>query len=125
LRLERFLDGFYNCQVFSVTVSLYLVIGYEVSYTQVATNKGLIMEEKEKSASQADLEGLDESEKLEKEIDGLEEEVLEEEKELTHEEYLEITLQKAKDAARSLSGMIATKKNTALLAMAEGLEEGI
>jgi glutamate-5-semialdehyde dehydrogenase len=123
LRLERFLDGFYNCKVFSVTVSLYLVIGYEVSYTQVATNKGLIMEEKKESVSQADLEGLDESEKLEKEIDGLEEEVLEEEKELTHEEYLEITLQKAKDAARSLSGMIATKKNTALLAMAEGLEE--
>ena len=52
-----------------------------------------------------------------------EEEVVEEEKELTHEEYLAQVLQKAKEASRSLSGMIAMKKNAALLAMAEGLEE--
>jgi len=48
------------------------------------------MEEKNERVSQEDLEGLDESEKLEKEVDGLEEEVLEEEKELTNEEYLPI-----------------------------------
>ena len=51
-------------------------------------------------------------------------EVLEEVKELTPEEYLEPLLQKAKDAARSLGGMIAMKKNAALIAMAEGLEAG-
>jgi glutamate-5-semialdehyde dehydrogenase len=51
------------------------------------------------------------------------EDVVEEEKELTHEEYLALVLQKAKDAARPLSAMIAMKKNAALLAMAEGLEE--
>jgi len=81
------------------------------------------MEEKKESVSQEDLEDLDESEKLEKEADGLEEEVLEEEKELTNEEYLALVLQKAKDAARPLSGMIAMKKNAALVAMADGLEE--
>ena len=68
----------------------------------------------EEDVSQENLEALNE---LEDEV------VVEEEKELTHEEYLEITLQKAKDAVRSLSGMIAMKKNAVLLAMAEGLEE--
>ena len=81
------------------------------------------MEDKKERVSQEDLEGLDESEKLEKEVDGVEEEVVEEEKELTNEEYLHTVLQKAKDAARPLSGMIAMKKNAALLAMADGLEE--
>jgi len=81
------------------------------------------MEEKKERVYQEDLEGLDESENLEKEVDGLEEEVLEEEKELTNEEYLHTVLQKAKDAARPLSGMITMKKNAALLAMADGLEE--
>lgn len=81
------------------------------------------MEDKNERVSQEDLEGLDESEKLEKEVDGVEEEVLEEEKELTNEEYLHTVLQKAKDAARPLSGMITMKKNAALLAMADGLEE--
>ena len=71
----------------------------------------------EENVSQENLEDLNESKASEEEV------VVEEEKELTHEEYLEITLQKAKDAARSLSGMIAMKKNAALLAMAEGLEE--
>ena len=79
-------------------------------------------EEKER-VSPEDIEGLDESEKLEKEGDGVEEEAVEEEKELTNEEYLQAVLQKAKDAARSLSGMIAMKKNAALMAMADGLEE--
>jgi len=69
------------------------------------------------NSSEENLEVLDESE----------EELLveegEEEKELTHEEYLEVTLRKAKDAARPLSVMIAMKKNAALMAMAEGLEE--
>jgi len=81
------------------------------------------MEDKNERVSQEDLEGLDESEKLEKEVDGVEEEVVEEEKELTNEEYLHTVLQKAKAAARPLSGMIAMKKNAALLAMADGLEE--
>jgi glutamate-5-semialdehyde dehydrogenase len=81
------------------------------------------MEDKNERVSQEDLEGLDESEKLEKEVDGLDEEVVEEEKELTNEEYLHTVLQKAKAAARPLSGMIAMKKNAALLAMADGLEE--
>ncbi|MEC4680293.1 MAG: glutamate-5-semialdehyde dehydrogenase [Nitrospirota bacterium] len=81
------------------------------------------MEDKKERVSQEDLEGLDESEKLEKEVDGVEEEVLEEEKELTNEEYLQTVLQKAKDAARPLSGMITMKKNAALLAMADGLED--
>ena len=67
------------------------------------------MEEKKESASQADLDDLDESEKLEKEIDGLEAEVLEEEKELTNEEYLQAVLQKAKNAARPLGGMIGLR----------------
>jgi len=68
----------------------------------------------EDNVSEEDLEVLDESK---------EEDVLEEEKELTHEEYLALVLQKARDAARPLSVMIAMKKNAALLAMAEGLEE--
>ncbi len=66
MRLARFLDGFYNCQVFSITVSLSLINGYGVSYTPVFTNKGLIMEENNQRVSQEDLEGLDQSEKLEK-----------------------------------------------------------
>ena len=69
------------------------------------------------NVSEEDLEVLEESEEVR------EEEVQEEEKELTHEEYLTLVLQKAKDAARPLGGMIAMKKNAALLAMAEGLEE--
>ncbi len=68
----------------------------------------------EDNVSEEDLEVLDESKA---------EEVVEEEKELTHEEYLALVLQKARDAARPLSGMIAMKKNAALLAMADGLEE--
>lgn len=68
----------------------------------------------EENVSEENLEVLDESK---------EEEVLEEEKELTHEEYLDLVLHKAKEATRSLSGMIAMKKNAALLAMADGLEE--
>lgn len=40
------------------------------------------------------------------------------------EEYLAPLLAKAKAAARPLSGIIAAKKNAALLAMAAGLEEG-
>ena len=68
----------------------------------------------EENVSEENLEVLDESK---------EEEVLEEEKELTHEEYLDLVLLKAKEATRSLGGMIAMKKNAALLAMADGLEE--
>ncbi len=68
----------------------------------------------EDQVSEEDLETLDESKQ---------EEVLEEEKELTHEEYLALVLQKARDAARPLSGMIAMKKNAALIAMADGLQE--
>ena len=68
----------------------------------------------EDNVFEEDLEVVDESK---------EEEVLEEEKELTHEEYLALVLQKARDAARPLSGMIAMKKNAALMAMADGLEE--
>ena len=79
--------------------------------------------EKKEEASPEDLEGMDELEKVEKEGDGVEEEAVEEEKELTNEEYLEVVLQKAKNAARVLSGMIAMKKNEALMAMADGLEE--
>lgn len=70
------------------------------------------------NVSKEDLDDLDESKDESKE-----EEVVEEEKELTHEEYLALVLPKAKEAARLLSGMIAMKKNAALLAMAEGLEE--
>ena len=72
----------------------------------------------EEQVSQEDLKVLDESEELKDEQSSEEEE-----KELTHEEYLEALLQKAKDATRPLSGMIAMKKNAALLAMADGLEE--
>ena len=43
--------------------------------------------------------------------------------ELSNEDYLRGVLQNAKEAARPLSGMIAAKKNAALLAMADGLEE--
>ena len=68
----------------------------------------------EEHVSEEHLEVLDESH---------EEEAPEEEKELTHEEYLGLVLQKARDAVRPLSGMIAMKKNAALMAMAEGLEE--
>ena len=68
----------------------------------------------EDNVSEEDHEVLDESNA---------EEVVEEEKELTHEEYLALVLQKARDAARPLSGMIAMKKNAALKAMADGLEE--
>jgi glutamate-5-semialdehyde dehydrogenase len=68
----------------------------------------------EDNVFEEDLEVVDESK---------EEEVLEEEKELTHEEYLALVLQKARDAARPLSGMIAMKKNAALMAMADGLVE--
>ena len=68
----------------------------------------------EDNVFEEDLEVVDESK---------EEEVLEEENELTHEEYLALVLQKARDAARPLSGMIAMKKNAALMAMADGLEE--
>ena len=68
----------------------------------------------EDNVSEEDLEDIE---------DSTEEEGLEEEQELTHEEYLTLVLQKAKDAARSLSGMIAVKKNAALHAMADGLEE--
>ena len=78
--------------------------------------------EKKKQVSPEDIEGLDESEQLEKEGPALEEEIVEEE-ELTNEEYLQAVLEKAKNAARSLSGMIAMKKNAALMAMADGLEE--
>jgi len=81
-------------------------------------------QEKKERVSPEDLESVDESENLEKEGDGLEEEAVgEEEKELTNEEYLQAVLQKAKEASRSLSGMIAMKKNAALMAMADGLEE--
>ena len=72
----------------------------------------------EEQVSQEDLKVLDESEELKNEQSREEEE-----KELTHEEYLEALLQKAKAATRPLSGMIAMKKNAALLAMADGLEE--
>ena len=51
-------------------------------------------------------------------------EVRGEEKEISPEEYLEPLLQRAKGAARPLSGLIAMKKNAALMAMAEGLEAG-
>lgn len=68
----------------------------------------------EDNVSEENIEVLEESK---------EEEGAEEEEVLTHEEYLALVLQKAKDAARSLSGMIATKKNAALMAMADGLEE--
>ncbi len=46
------------------------------------------------------------------------------EEELTPEEYLEPLLQQAQKAARPLSGLIAMKKNAALMAMADGLEDG-
>lgn len=49
-------------------------------------------------------------------------EVSEEGKEVTPEEYLKPLLEQAKKAARPLSGMLAMKKNAALLAMADGLE---
>jgi len=68
------------------------------------------------NSSEENLEVLDESE------EELFLEEVEEEKELTNEEYLDVTLRKAKGAARPLSVMIAMKKNAALLAMAEGLE---
>ena len=68
----------------------------------------------EDNVSEENFEVLEESRK---------EEIVEEAKELTHEEYLALVLPKAKAAARSLSGMIAMKKNAALMAMAEGLEE--
>ena len=74
-----------------------------------------------RSVSQEDHD--DDVDTLEKDVEELEEEIVEEEPELTNEEYLALVLQKAKDAARSLSGMIAMKKNAALLAMADGLEE--
>jgi len=48
----------------------------------------------------------------------------EETEEVTPEEYLDPLLQQAKKAARPLSGMIAMKKNAALMAMADGLEAG-
>jgi len=44
------------------------------------------------------------------------------ENEISPEEYLEPLLQRAKQAARPLSGLIAMKKNAALMAMADGLE---
>lgn len=47
-----------------------------------------------------------------------------EEKELSPEEYLKPLLQRAKQAARPLSGLVAMKKNAALMAMADGLEAG-
>ena len=47
-----------------------------------------------------------------------------EEQELSPEEYLKPLLQRAKQATRQLSGLIAMKKNAALLAMADGLEAG-
>lgn len=50
-------------------------------------------------------------------------EIPEEPKEVTPEEYLEPLLQQAKQAARPLSGLIAMKKNAALLAMADALEK--
>ena len=78
------------------------------------------MEEKKERVSQEDHDDVD---TLEKEVEELEEEIVEEEPELTNEEYLALVLQKAKDAARPLSGMIAMKKNAALMAMADGLEE--
>lgn len=46
------------------------------------------------------------------------------EEEVTPEEYLEPLLHQAQKAFRPLSGLIAMKKNAALNAMAEGLEEG-
>jgi len=46
------------------------------------------------------------------------------ENEISPEEYLEPLLQRAKQAARPLSGLIAMKKNAALTAMADGLEAG-
>ncbi len=51
-------------------------------------------------------------------------EVSGEEEELSPEEYLKPLLQRAKQAARPLSGLIAMKKNAALMAMADGLEAG-
>lgn len=51
-------------------------------------------------------------------------EVSGEEKELSPEEYLKPLLQRAKQAARPLSGLVAMKKNAALMAMADGLEAG-
>ncbi len=48
----------------------------------------------------------------------------EEVEKVTPDEYLEPLLQQAKKAVRPLSGLIAMKKNAALIAMAEGLENG-
>ncbi|MCA9423094.1 MAG: glutamate-5-semialdehyde dehydrogenase, partial [Nitrospira sp.] len=47
-----------------------------------------------------------------------------EEQEISPEDYLKPLLQRAKQAARPLSGLIAMKKNAALMAMADGLEAG-
>ncbi|MDT3779898.1 glutamate-5-semialdehyde dehydrogenase [Nitrospira sp. MA-1] len=46
------------------------------------------------------------------------------EEEISPEEYLKPLLQRAKQAARPLSGLIAMKKNAALMAMADALEAG-
>ncbi len=46
------------------------------------------------------------------------------EEEISPEEYLKPLLQRAKQAARPLSGLIAMKKNAALMAMADALETG-
>ncbi|MEO8326147.1 MAG: aldehyde dehydrogenase family protein, partial [Nitrospirota bacterium] len=51
-------------------------------------------------------------------------EVSGEEEEISPEEYLKPLLQRAKQAARPLSGLIAMKKNAALMAMADALEAG-
>ncbi|MDR4496164.1 MAG: gamma-glutamyl-phosphate reductase, partial [Nitrospirales bacterium] len=50
-------------------------------------------------------------------------EIEDESPELSPEEYLETLLIKARTAVRPLSGLIAMKKNVALLAMADGLLE--
>ena len=49
-------------------------------------------------------------------------EVSEEAQDPTPEEYLAPLLERAKEATRTLSGLIAAKKNALLLAMADGLE---
>ncbi|HNP60329.1 MAG TPA: glutamate-5-semialdehyde dehydrogenase [Nitrospirales bacterium] len=51
-------------------------------------------------------------------------EVSAEEEKISPEEYLKPLLQRAKQAARPLSGLIAMKKNAALMAMADALEAG-
>ena len=50
-------------------------------------------------------------------------EISEESKELSHSEYLDALLSKARSASRPLGALTASVKNQALQAMADGLEE--